>query len=524
MYSFPVALLVVASLVIRLNMLSAKDVISADGIGYVTAARSIAAGNLSGFTNNGFYIFLTWCFGLVTPDFEIAGRLVSVVFGSLLVVPLYLLGSELFSRTTALSACAVTMVWPSLLNWSCEVMTQATYATLALTGCYLVWRMYRDESALFGFWAGFCMGLAFLTRTEAALLFLTLPILPLWMKYPQMFKMKRAIFAYVASFTLLCCLHILMLRIVTGSWQLSAKTSFALNDALSYYLDIPDLNYIPGIKDVGYLDIMRRYPGFIWSNGVRNIIEALRTMLPVPLWILALAGIAGMGSGKERNFRRLFLISTFSPLAVIIVFYYIAPEYTQPYLPVLLLWCAEGLRLTENKLSGHMPAVLRSWYGRIAGTAPLTLLAAFLYGTTLFVNQLPVRVDMSTYSPDSDSGRHDHKRIGLLLKANLPPGKIMTRSGRIAYYADRDWMMIPKTDMAGILKAAREGGVRFLVLDGSLVATRPQLAELLAPLTGNSYPERYFYVSEPDDAEIGSFILIYRDPTSLGVVVREIAR
>ena len=518
----PVALLAALAFAFRLNMLTVKDVISADGIGYVTAARSIATGDLSGFASNGFYIFLVWLFGLAAPDFETAGRLVSITFGSLLVVPLYMLGSELFSRTTALAACMVITLWPSLLNWSCEVMTQATYVTLTLTGCYFVWRMCHDESVASGFRAGFCLGLAFLTRTEAALLFLALPVFPLWLKRPHISKLKRVILAYVASFTLLCGLHILMLKIFTGSWQLSAKTSFALNDALSYYLDVPDLNHIPGIKQTGYLDIMTRYPGFVWLNSMENIAKAWSTMLPTPLWILALIGFLKSGFGKETNLRRLFLLSSFSPLAVIVVFYYIAPEYSQPYIPVLLLWCAEGVNMTERTLAGHLPAVVRQHYERITAKAPFVIIAAGIYGITLLVQQIPTRIDMATYSPESDGARRDHKRIGLLLKAHLPPGKIMTRSGRIAYYADRDWVLIPNAGTEEILQTARREGVRFLVLDGTLAVVRPQLMDLFLPLINSAYPKHYFYVCNADESADGLFKLIYRDPTSSGVIVREI--
>jgi len=47
----------------------------------------------------------------------------------------------MFSRATALAACILTIVWSTHLFVSCQVATQATYTTLALTGIYLVRRM-----------------------------------------------------------------------------------------------------------------------------------------------------------------------------------------------------------------------------------------------------------------------------------------------------------------------------------------------------------------------------------------------
>lgn len=519
---YPMVILVITSLLIRLYLIGFHDVISADGIGYVGAARRLSSGDMSSLANNGFYVFLTWCFGLFTPDFETSGKLVSAISGSLLVVPLYLLGTRLFNRSTALAACIATVAWPSLLGWSCEVMTQATYTTLALTGCYLVWRMFQDESVLFGFWAGISIGLAYLTRTEAALLFLVLPLFPMWMRHRDILRMKRAILVYACSFIFLCGTHIIMLRITTGAWQLSAKTSFALNDALSYYLERPDLNYIPGIEQAGYFDIITRFPGFIWTNSIRNLALAWETIVPLPLWILALLGFCANGFGKSVNFQRLFLLSTFSPLVVIIVFYYIGPEYTQPYLPVLFLWCAEGLRTTEYRLTSRLVSNRQPIFDKTVHIAPFTIAAVFIYCTVLLISQIPKKYDLSNYSCTDDGARRDHKRIGLLLKSNLPPGKIMTRSGRIAYYADREWMMIPNTDANGILQAAVDGGVRFLVLDGTLFDTRPQLEELLRPLGNQGYPDKFLYVSRNNKNSFGANVLIYRDPSSVGVVVREI--
>ena len=99
--------------------------------------------------------------------------------GSILVVPVYLLGKELFSAKSALVACIVTAVCEPLVAWSCEVMTQATYLTFALTGIYLVWVMMRRPSPYKGAAAGTVLALAFLTRPEGLLLFFVMPIAPL---------------------------------------------------------------------------------------------------------------------------------------------------------------------------------------------------------------------------------------------------------------------------------------------------------------------------------------------------------
>ncbi len=127
-----ILVLISIALWIRLYIFRFHDVISTDGTGYVGAARKLISGDVSGLSFYGFYPVLVWLVGLFVPDMEIAAQLVSVFMGSLLVVPLYLLGLNLFSRTTAIVASVVTIVWSSHLSSSCIVASQATYTTLAL--------------------------------------------------------------------------------------------------------------------------------------------------------------------------------------------------------------------------------------------------------------------------------------------------------------------------------------------------------------------------------------------------------
>jgi hypothetical protein len=517
------ALLVVAALGARLYLIPFHDVISADGTGYVGAARALAKGDPSRLASYGFYPVLIRLAGILGPDMETAGRLVSVVCGSLLVIPLYLLGTEFFRPRTTLAACAVTAFWPTLLGWSCEVMAQAPYILLVVTGTWCVWRMCRSASVGCGCAAGVCLGLAYLTRTEGSLLFLVLPLAALLSLRPRLHPLVRPLCGYGAAFALLLGANVLLVHHVTGTWQLAAKTSTALNDALSAYLDVADLTFLPQFQSTGYLDVLQRYPGFIWWNSARNLAITWHELVPLPLWLLAILGLLWGGRGEGRPAGRLFLLATFSPFLVIIVFYYVGPEYSQPYLPVLFLWCGGGMGLVERTLGRLVSRCTGDRQGRFSGRAPATLAAALVFAATLVARQVPAK-STGEYRPDDDGGRRDQKNIGLLLKQHLPPGKLMTRSGRIAYYADRDWQTIPKAPLGEILRTAREGKVRFLVVDGGQLSIRPELGPLLRPLA-RKVEEREFYLT-PDWSVIAGLgvrpFLFYADVTSRGVAVYEV--
>jgi len=518
------ATLVLLALALRLYSLQFFDVISTDGTGYVGAAQALGRGDFHGIGTYGFYPVLIRVAGWLIRDLELAGRVVSLVAGSLLVVPLYLLGREILSRRGALCASLMVVVWPPLVSSSCEVMTQASYDFILLSAVYLVWRMFQRPSAPAGALAGLCVGLAFLTRPEGVLLFL-LPPLPFLILYHGELRKRWAMpAAYMAGFAALFAINLLLVHHVTGEWQLSAKTDSALNDALGYYLNSPDLMYVPGYEPKGYLDIIRDHPGFIWTNSLKNLRE-MATLLPVWLWILIITGFVSGGFSSRVNVIRLFLLATLAPLAVLIVFYYVSHGYIEAYMPVFFIWGANGLVILEKLLVGRLETGWGTKWRAVYGRVPLAVSATVVCSLLVFASQLRADVPDSAYHWEMDNGRREEKRIGLLLKENLPPGKIMTRWARIAFYAGREWVNIPAgVPLEDVIAHARENGVSYLIADGVLYSNRPDLGlEIFDPLKDREQPYGKYFMTDPTLRIMGlKPYFLYTDPRSFGVVVYEI--
>jgi 4-amino-4-deoxy-L-arabinose transferase-like glycosyltransferase len=510
------------SLLTRAYFLRFYDVISSDGTTYALVAKALKSGNLEGLSTSGFYPVLIWLVSQTGADMETSGRLVSVILGGLLVIPLYFLGRDMFSRQTAFAAITLTIAWPPLLSYSCEVMTQATYVFLIITGILFFWRTYKSPTLMNGTTAGLCFGLAYLTRAEGLLLFLLIPLPVLFYQRSDLKKLSYPLAAYCIIFLSLIFANMLLVHHVTGSWQLATKTSAALNDGLSYYLKIPDLNYITDYKPKSYLDIFRDHPEYIWHNTFKNFKNILNSLIPVPLWILAVIGFTTGGFLGEFNLKRLFLLLTFVPLGVLMVFYYTGPEYTQPYLPILFLWVAEGMNQSEMFVRQHVQTKYRMTFPYWAKT-PLTVTVSVIFALSLLIRMIPDTDPSAPYDRFSDGGRRDCKNIGQLLKKHLPQGKIMTRWSRIAFYSERDWVSIPNSSENEILKFAKDNGVRFLIVDGSLIHTRPQLGDLHDPV-GEAGPDSYFELSLDNGHRARPGLrpfLLYRNPSSMGVAVYE---
>lgn len=516
--------LLTAALACRIYSLQFFHVIATDGTTYALTARAVTQGDWHGVAVSGFYPLLIAVATWFVSDLETAGRITSVVFGSLLVIPLYLLGKILFSRKVAIAACLAAIAWPSLIGSSCEVITQATYTTLQIAAFYFIWRGFMSQSVLHGSLAGLFMGLSYCTRPEAILLSVVLPTALIAFSLREWRSKVIFLWTYSGSFLLLFSLNMLLVYHVTGEWQLSAKTDSALNDALSYYLNIPDINYIPGYEPKSYLDIIREHPAFLWKNTLHNLQQAWQTILPLPVWLMVAAGMTTGGFQQEANRRRLFLLATFAPLAVIIVFYYIAGGYAEAYLPVLFLIAAAGLAAAERKLVAYLGPSVQTWTGLLQ-RSPVLLFSAAVYAVVLFAPQIRPNISDADYKPEMDNGRRAEKHLGKLLKEKLPPGKIMTRWARIAFYAERDWVNVPaEVGYEEIIKSAQDNGVRYLVADAMLYSMRPALGkELFTPLMDPASPPGLYFFTDPAARVKGLRPVFFNNvPDGVGVVVYEI--
>lgn len=514
-------LVTLAAITLRCSLVSGHDVISTDGTGYIDAARQIAAGNLHGFAVSGFYPVLIWLVSLSGCDLETAGRAISVFFGGALPCALYYLGATLFSRRTALAASFLAAVWPTLVSWSCEVMTQATYIFLVTSGALLLLQMVRRPTMARGTAAGVVLALAYLTRPEGFLLFFVLPLAPVLLRRADFHLLKRALLGYGLSFLLLFLVNLFLIRETTGIWQLSAKTGSALNDSLVINGRVGSLLDLPPGKAYGYLDILRQYPDFVWTTACKNLKQLWSTLVPAPMWGLALLGIAASRGKNDR----LLLLALCAPLCVLIAFFYVGPEYTQPYLPSLFLLACEGGTFLEQKILQLTAVRLVGLWSQI----PLTAVLALLFAGWLLVQQLSIAPPVP-YRPSSDDGRRDSKNIGLLLKRDLPPGKFMTPSARIAFYADRERINVPNTTALGMIKIAKENRVRFIVFPGKIDwdasgSWDRLFLSLLTPLKPGSQPADILICNPgaPVMAQAGLRpYLLYRNRSSFGVAVYEV--
>lgn len=499
------------------------QVIAGDGPSYVSISRQI----FEQFSFTGsihyppFYPILIGLANLLLHDHEAAGMAVSLVMGSLLPLPVYLLGRDMFSRWAGGVAAAITLVWSEFVFQSSTVLAYSTYFTLLMSGMYLLWLAHTRCRLLPAAGSGLLFAAAYLSRQEA---FISLSAVccclagSTLVRERSVARLKPLLVAYGVFFAV-ALPYIIMVHQVMGIWTMAGKSVVTLTDCLGYYLERPDLNRDPSFAKIGIVEIIRRYPGYIPYSLRVNLAE-LRAVLPLPLVFAAVVGFVVGKRGESGNAARWFILGGLFPVVILLAIFLISSAYIAPYLPVLFILCGHGMVATERavreKLSkretggGRVPWVtcaIAGWY--VLSSAP---------------HAVPWKKPPPYYM-EMDQGRYGQKIAGLVLKKYLLPGAtIMTRSGRIGFYSGHPRVDIPQADLPTILATARENKVRYLVVEGMLTRLRPQLGKLLDPVRGGDVKGVQIY-PQPEEVLPGLVLrLVYTDYQIDAVAVYEFVR
>jgi hypothetical protein len=169
---------------------------------------------------------------LLTGDAEIAGRIVSIVFGSLVVVPVYLIAERMYGERVAIGVAALVGIHPLLVEYSTTVHAEPTYLTIVLTAIYMSMRAMDNPTLKALFLAGAFYGLAYLVRTEAsAYMLVACALLALRVMFngaqPRAFLFRR-LPVMVLGFLLFAGPYVAWLSVQAGQFRIESKTSFNL--------------------------------------------------------------------------------------------------------------------------------------------------------------------------------------------------------------------------------------------------------------------------------------------------------
>jgi 4-amino-4-deoxy-L-arabinose transferase-like glycosyltransferase len=496
--------LVFSVFLFRLYNLQTYDVISADGTSYGPIGRAFfQTGSFKTFgtTSGPVYSFLVGLLDLALHDLELSLRLVSVICSTATVGVVYLFARSIFGVPGGMAAALVCATLPSLHDFSGIDIIEPTFGFFLISATLVFWHGYLRANILYSLLSGLLMGVAYLSRAEgfiswfALTVFLAIELCRDILSDGQK-RLLRVVVPFCIGFMLLFAPYLVYLHAETGIWQLSGKSGLNAQVIREYLGKAPsdqkfklDAN---GGFDGGSKESLSKFikedPGLFTQNVLNNL-----KVLPISLadaltWYMLLAAVAAFAAFPWRRqflMARGILIGICSPMVIYLLFF-VQPRGLYPYVAFLCVWAGGGIALLDK-------AVPEKWK-RFPASLVIAVSISVYFVYLDFPRQKP------PYHYEQDGARRDDKHIGQRLKKILPADAVvMTRSGRIAFYAERPMVIPPQESYEDIIAYARKNRVTHLVVTPQIMNMRPQLERLFGPIVNPGAP----FIAPPE------FSLIY---------------
>ena len=154
-------------------MLLGPQVMEGEGTSYTRTAENLLRGRGFESQYGGPQTMYTLLFSLliagsklIFTDSDIAARMVGVITGSALVIPVFCIARTVWGRPAALAAGVLIAINPLLIGYSVAVYTEMTYILFVLNGAYFGLRALELGAVRYPLLAGLMFALAYLTRPE----------------------------------------------------------------------------------------------------------------------------------------------------------------------------------------------------------------------------------------------------------------------------------------------------------------------------------------------------------------------
>lgn len=490
-----------AALVFRLFVLRYQYVITPDGVYYAMLGRNLVSGNLKEGLSvywPPLYPLLVGLSSLIFQDLEFSGRFVSVLAGSLLVIPVYLWTRNSYGKDAAYLGVFLTIVYPLLTYCSTLLLTESTYMFLFMAGIMTGWSAVSKGNRGAFLLTGLIFGLCYLTKPEAigymGLMIIITLITKLFSNQLQFKRILYNVLILLLGFIVLSLPYILYLHQETGRWTISGKLFAHLPTSQTDWRS----RWWSLSKDGQGTLADRLYAGNLFrgdlsynseppptqipdlSNTITRSIKALKSeyelmtpqILP-PFFILLIAlGLFRTTWSKERAKKEiyllLFLISTLTGYAVMVA----NVRFLVPLLPIFICWASKGIVEIEDWLIETIKN--RSGNFLLSNRKLLRMLTI----TVLLLSLLPRITE--PMRAEKWKQPYELKQVAGWIKdhSGLSP-LIMSTSPLIAFYSEGRHIYLPDEEYSVVLEYAKRKKVDYIIIDNRSVSERPRLNFLL---------------------------------------------
>ncbi len=456
--------------VLRLILVFQPEVIHNDGIEYIRHAKEVLTGNWTGGESSPLYPTLIAMAYSFTENFELAGIWVSVIFGTLLVIPVFYLGKEIFSKGVGGISGLVVAVHPVLHSASGSVLTESTYHFFIATSVLFGWLAFHKGKFYSILLFSLFVSLAFLTKPEAIGFLLIFSAWVLFFNPPKRkrYWVRRTVMILVAIFAFFAFSspYLIRLREETGKWSISKKVNVTIG-SFSEMENITSLDESPFDREGLSLLSFIKDPLSQWVRVGTGLLKSFYTFQQAFNPLLSFFAVIGwIGIIRNRSWYSLkanFYILTYHFFFFGFVFsiFFISKRYTSQMVSISIPWAAFGFYM-------FLEWVHQRW--------------DFFKKKEIFIKILVVLLLMALFVQGRVIRPREHriiqKEVGLWMKDHLPRGmKIMSRRPQEAFYAELPWLKIHQENVEEILREGRSNGVKYLIIDEGIEKDLPDLWE-----------------------------------------------
>ena len=457
---------------LRLYAVLMAQGIAADSAAYGFIARDFLKGNfikgLSSTAAPPFYPFLIFLLSPDTAHVEIAGRLISLFFGTLTIIPLFYLVKEALGQKVAIFSALFYSFHPYLVTYSGMLLTETTYWGLFILSVYFFWTGLKNQKVWCAMLSGVFLGLAYLTRPEGigyVLVYLIWAVVYGCLK-GEWFKRSIFIGVLILSVFIFVLPYVLYIHQETGQWLISKKAVAIQSKLLSQESEQPDsANVVQQRKPVGKSSTVL----MISQNVIRFLPSVIYRYVRAYHFSLALFLFFGLIRVRQKVIPyelfvgslvlfHLFSLSAWLPSTT---------RFSVPVIPLSLLWAGAGVFEMKRYLE------------KMKGTNAEKVI--FLLILCVILSQLP-----QSLKPERNF-RAGQKGVGLWLKQNTPQDAIiMSNSPQEAFYAGREFVLLPPgisvrgnpgKSYQEIISDAKTKGIRYILVNQNTHETNPGFIE-----------------------------------------------
>ena len=415
---------------------------------------------------------------------ETATKVISLLFGVGLIVPLYFLCLRVYGRKTALFAAGLVAVHPIFVGLSSTAYSETVYIPLVMLGIFFGLVATESNKIFESGMAGICFACAYLTRQEAIAF---LAITGFWILFHGFLRRAArpaglAFSAMILAFALLASPYVIYLSVQTGHFRIEAKNginyliakrqmegiphrvaAFGIDDNLNVQGPILDPNkFIDQTPSMGFLNLLRYARSTAFENARLYFNGLLSNQFGSPfLLFLAFLGLFQKPWDVSRLLREAFLVGMFSYVIVMLL---LAHMYQTRYcfivLPFLTIWAANGLAALVDWGTGTAATLVR---GRLSPKLVGATMAALAVACVVIVSARAIQ-SVSEFAW-SEPAYLPVKIAGLWLRNYQPgPKSVMADACALPYYAGGTQIVFPVAEAALVLRYIEHKNPDFIVM------------------------------------------------------------